>query len=197
MKIAISAIGNNLDCQVDSRFGRCAYFIVVETDDMSFEAFDNMSSAQSGGAGTQAAGFVASLGVRCVLTGNCGPKAAAVFSSAGIDVYTGQQGVVRDVVENFKKGQISVTASAGKSAKSSPRLASEIPAGAGASFGRGMGMGGGRRCKGGGRGMGFSGIRAVNPPRATKEENLEQLKQQARALKQELEVLQSRIKELE
>ncbi len=71
---------------------------------------------------------------------------------------------------------------AGKSAKSSPRLAAEIQAGAGASFGRGMD---------------FSGILSVNPARATKGENLEQLKQQARALKQELEVLESRIKELE
>ena len=62
MKVAVSSNGNNLDARLDQRFGRCAFFLVVNSDDMSFEAFNNESAAQKGGAGTQAAQFLASQG---------------------------------------------------------------------------------------------------------------------------------------
>ena len=41
MKICITSEGNNLDSQVDSRFGRCQYFIIVETDTLEFDAIQN------------------------------------------------------------------------------------------------------------------------------------------------------------
>ena len=41
MKIAVSSQGKNLESPLDPRFGRCAYFLIVETDDMSFEAVHN------------------------------------------------------------------------------------------------------------------------------------------------------------
>jgi len=53
MKVAVSSSGTNLDSQIDPRFGRCTYFIIVNTDDMSFEAFDNEGIALGGGAGIQ------------------------------------------------------------------------------------------------------------------------------------------------
>ena len=34
MKVAVTASGPSLDAQVDPRFGRCAYFVFVESDDM-------------------------------------------------------------------------------------------------------------------------------------------------------------------
>jgi len=37
MKIAISSHGNNLDAPIDPRFGRCANFVIVETEDMGHE----------------------------------------------------------------------------------------------------------------------------------------------------------------
>jgi predicted Fe-Mo cluster-binding NifX family protein len=41
MKIAITSAGPTLDDPVDPRFGRCAYFVIVQTNDMSFETFYN------------------------------------------------------------------------------------------------------------------------------------------------------------
>ena len=70
MKIAITSAGPTLDDPVDPRFGRCAYFVIVNTIDMSFEAFDNESIALGGGAGIQSAQFVASKEVDAVITGN-------------------------------------------------------------------------------------------------------------------------------
>ncbi|MCJ7594880.1 MAG: dinitrogenase iron-molybdenum cofactor biosynthesis protein, partial [Desulfobacterales bacterium] len=43
MKIAVSSTGNHLDSPIDPRFGRCAYFVIIETDDMGFEAFENQN----------------------------------------------------------------------------------------------------------------------------------------------------------
>lgn len=159
MKVAVSATGNDLDALVDPRFGRCANFIVVDTDDMNFKAFDNNNAALSGSAGIQSASFVATQGVGCVLTGNCGPKAADVFSSAGIEVYTGQHGTVRDVIDRFKNGQIDNATGTNVPEKYGAAASTTKSTGDSASFGRGMGgggrcMGGGRRCLGGGRGRG-------------------------------------------
>ena len=107
MKIAVSSTGPTLDDSVDPRFGRCAYFLVIDTDTLEFEAFPNSNVAAGGGAGIQSAQFIASKGVSVVLTGNCGPNAFQVFSTAGIQVKTGISGQVRDAVNEFKSGKLS------------------------------------------------------------------------------------------
>lgn len=55
MKLAFSATGTDLDAEIDPRFGRCAYFIVVNPDDMSFEAFENESMSLGGEQGSSQA----------------------------------------------------------------------------------------------------------------------------------------------
>ena len=102
MKIAVSAYGKDLDSQLDSRFGRCSYFLIVNPDEMNFEAFKNESAVLGGGAGIQSAQFIASKGVDAVITGNCGPNALQTLSAAGIDLFVGQKGTVKEVVERFK-----------------------------------------------------------------------------------------------
>ncbi len=139
MKIAVSSTGNTLDSQVDQRFGRCAYFIIVDTDDMSFEAFDNASLALGGGAGIQAAQFVASKGAEAVITGNCGPNAVRTLNASNVKVFTGQSGTVRDVIEKYKRGEMKPS--------DAPNVADHY--GMGGRMGRGMGMGQGKG--GGGR----------------------------------------------
>jgi len=106
MKIAISATGADLDAGVDPRFWRCQYFVIVDPDTMQFEGVDNSSAAGSGGAGIAAAQTVAGKGVEAVLTGNCGPNAYQVLSSAGIKVITGVSGNVRDAVQSYKSGNL-------------------------------------------------------------------------------------------
>ena len=109
MKIAITARGNDLDSQVDPRFGRCAAFLVVDTDSMEFEALENASAGAAGGAGIQAAQLVADRDVKAVLTGNCGPNAFRTLQAAGIEVITGVSGTVRDAAERYKAGALTST----------------------------------------------------------------------------------------
>ncbi|MFP4170839.1 MAG: NifB/NifX family molybdenum-iron cluster-binding protein [Methanomassiliicoccales archaeon] len=106
MKICVTATGDDMSSEVDPRFGRCAYFIVVDTESMEFEAVSNESAVAAGGAGIQAAQTVADLGVQAVLTGNVGPNAFSTLDAAGVTVYTGLSGTVKEAVERFKSGEI-------------------------------------------------------------------------------------------
>ncbi len=106
MKLAISSTGKDLDAELDPRFGRCAYFLIVDPDTMKYEALNNDSAAASGGAGIAAAQQVAGKGVEAVLTGSCGPNAWGVLSASGIKVFTNLRGKVREVVEQFKRGEL-------------------------------------------------------------------------------------------
>jgi predicted Fe-Mo cluster-binding NifX family protein len=109
LKICVSAVANNLEAKLDPRFGRCLYFIIVDSETMLFEVIPNMASGATGGAGIQAAQTIAERGVKVVITGNVGPNAFGALSAAGIEIVTGASGIVREVVEKFKKGELQRT----------------------------------------------------------------------------------------
>ncbi len=104
MKIAISSSGPSLNAILDPRFGRCAYFLFVETDDMSFEAVDNRNSMTGSGAGIQSSQLVASKGAKVVLTGSCGPNAHQTLTAANIDVISDCAGTVAEVIASWRSG---------------------------------------------------------------------------------------------
>ena len=184
MNIAITATEPSLDARVDPRFGRCPYFLIVETDDLSFQAVENSNVSLGGGAGIQSAQMMAEKGVQFVLTGNCGPNAYQTLSAAGIGVIIGCSGTIADVVEQFKAGQLNTAGEpnvAGKfgvadmpgSVPGQPVAPAQpgmtggamdmgggMGQGGGGGMGRGMGMGqggGGGMGRGGGGGMGRGG----------------------------------------
>ena len=109
MKICITATANSLDAQIDPRFGRCSYLIIVDSETMQFEAISNMAAGATGGAGIQAAQTIANKGVKLLITGNVGPNAFGALSAAGIEIVTGASGTVREVVEKFKRGEFKKT----------------------------------------------------------------------------------------
>ena len=139
MKIAISATGSDLAAQVDSRFGRCQHFIIIDLDTMQFECVENAGASSSGGAGISAAQMIAGTGVEAVLTGNCGPKAYQVLSAASVDVVTGVAGEVRNAILAYKSGSLQPS--------SQPSVPDHFGmggvGGTGQGMGRGRGMGSG------------------------------------------------------
>jgi len=165
MLVAITAQNDSLDSPVDPRFGRCAWFIFYDTDkDEVVESVRNEAAVAAGGAGIQAAQFVVNKGAKAVITGNVGPNASAVLDGAGIEVYVGASGTVKEALEAFKKGQLAkasgptVAVGAGMGQGAPQQGASQTPPPQmpfyGGGFGRGMGWGRGRGM-GGGRGMGW------------------------------------------
>jgi predicted Fe-Mo cluster-binding NifX family protein len=106
MKICITARDDNLDSEVDPRFGRCRYFIVVDTDSLEFEAVENPNAGMAGGAGIQSGQLVSDKQVEAVLTGNVGPNAFQTLNRANIAVITGVSGSVRDALQSFNEGEL-------------------------------------------------------------------------------------------
>jgi len=106
MKIAITATSPKLEAEVDPRFGRCQYFIVVDTDTMQLETIENAGPSAGSGAGVSTAQMIIGKGAEAVLTGNCGPNAYQALTAAGIKVITGVSGKITDVIEDYKSGKL-------------------------------------------------------------------------------------------
>lgn len=172
MLVAISATGPSVRDEVDSHFGRCPYFIIVDFDTMKVESLPNPNAKASGGAGISTAQMIANKGVQTILTGNCGPKAFEVLEAADVKVVTGVRGKIRDIIRGYKPGHFQPDYQ--------PSVESH--------FGMGRGMG---------RGMGAGAVppSAPAPQPATPKQELEELKAQSQKLAQQLAEIQRRIEE--
>ncbi|MHC1585056.1 MAG: NifB/NifX family molybdenum-iron cluster-binding protein, partial [Candidatus Syntropharchaeia archaeon] len=168
--ICVTAVSGNLDAQVDPRFGRCQYFVIVDPDTMEFEAIPNEGVGAASGAGIQAAQTIVDKGVNVLISGNIGPNAFQTLSAAGVKVVTGASGTVRDAIEMYRSGRLRETGSA------------TVPAHAG--MGGNFGMG---------RGRGFQAVLPYTPKR---EENVEGLMDRLNKLEEELKEAKKLIEEL-
>jgi len=106
MKLAISAMGRDLDVQVDPNFGRCQCFIIVDSDTLEFEAIENPNMGLMSRAGIQSGQMMADRSVRVILTGNIGPNAFQTLSAAGVQVMAGIKGTVREAIRKLNSDQL-------------------------------------------------------------------------------------------
>ena len=107
MKIVITAQGKELSSEIDLRFGRAKWLIVVDTETGDFQAHDNtvnLNAAQ--GAGIQTGQNIASLGVEAAITGNVGPNAFKTLNAAGIKIFLTEKQTVAEAIELFKSGKL-------------------------------------------------------------------------------------------
>ncbi|PID77578.1 MAG: dinitrogenase iron-molybdenum cofactor biosynthesis protein [Deltaproteobacteria bacterium] len=113
MKIAVTAKEPNLDAEVDPRFGRAAYILIVDSETLDFEAVDNSENADAfQGAGIQAATMVCDQGAEVLLTGYCGPKAFKVIEAGGVKVANDVTGTVKEAVALLNEGKLQYSDSA-------------------------------------------------------------------------------------
>ncbi|RLC27862.1 MAG: dinitrogenase iron-molybdenum cofactor biosynthesis protein [Deltaproteobacteria bacterium] len=107
MKIAVTSTGTDLDSEVDPRFGRAPYFLLVDSETLDFEVLDNKENVNAlKGAGIQAAGMVSEKGADVLLTGYCGPNAFKALKAARIGVANNAAGTVRDAVRAYVEGRL-------------------------------------------------------------------------------------------
>jgi predicted Fe-Mo cluster-binding NifX family protein len=107
MKIAVTSKGTDLDSEVDPRFGRAAYILVVDSETLDFETLDNKSNVNAlKGAGIQTASMVSDKGAEVLLTGFCGPNAFKTLKAANIGVANDASGSVRQAVQDFLDGKL-------------------------------------------------------------------------------------------
>lgn len=107
MKIAVTSQGKSLDSQVDTRFGRAAYILIVDSETFSFEVLDNQENVNSlKGAGIQAAADIHNKDAEVLLTGFCGPNAFKALNAAGVKVANDASGTVGEAVQSFLEGKM-------------------------------------------------------------------------------------------
>jgi len=209
MKIAVSAVEPNLESEVYPRFGRSRYFVIVDPETMHFEGLTNPNVDASGGAGISTAQLVFKKGASVIITGTIGPKAHQVLATAGVRVFTGVSGTIREAIASFKAGKLLEKANA----KADAGIEGGTGMGRGMGGGGGRGMGRGRRC-GGGKNMGMGAGRGGGVGRfaprgwdtepwspemnqANDPDELASLKQEASKLADELTRIIQRIEQIE
>lgn len=107
MKLIVTATAPELEAPVDPRFGRGVYFVVVDTDTLKWQAHENQGVNAAGGAGSQAAQFVAQQGADAVISGDFGPNAYIALAAADIKMYLlGTSKTVWEAVANFTAGTL-------------------------------------------------------------------------------------------
>jgi predicted Fe-Mo cluster-binding NifX family protein len=113
MKIAVTSTGTDIDSEVDPRFGRAAYIIIVDSETFEFEVVDNKDNVNAmKGAGIQAARMVSDKGADVLLTGFCGPNAFKAMNAARIKVANDAKGTVREAVQAYLDGKLPLADSA-------------------------------------------------------------------------------------
>lgn len=106
MKIGVPSTGRDIDSAVDQRLGRCPYFLIVDAESMNYEVILNESATAVGGTGVHTAQMLARAGVDVVISSNAGPNAFQILKAAGIKVFTGASGTVREAIEMYKNGKL-------------------------------------------------------------------------------------------
>lgn len=111
MKIAIPSKSIKVEDEMDERFGRAEYFIIVTINEDFFSTMDgieNPAKDDSTGAGTKCVKNLADMGVDTVIVkGEIGPKAWAVIKEFGIKAFDGSKArTPAEAYNEFAKGNL-------------------------------------------------------------------------------------------
>ena len=107
MKICVCATGPNLDSQVSPVFGRCPYFLIIDSKTEEFKVIPNPAAAAGRGAGVGAAQLAVSERATAVICGNFGPNAFSVLQMSGIKIYPGVFGLtIKQAIDKYNKGEL-------------------------------------------------------------------------------------------
>jgi len=150
MKIAVSSKGQSAQDPLDPSFGRCAGFVVYDSDSGSYSFLDNSRQKNlTQGAGIQTAQMLSQTGIGVLISGQLGPKAMEALSNTRIQIFSSSAPTVQEAIDAWQRNALEPIAA---------------PAGQ-PGAGQGQGGGGGKRGRGpdqGGRGMG-GGARGRGP----------------------------------
>jgi len=103
MKLAVPTTHNN---QVDAHFGHCEFYTVFTIEEREIKESQILESPQGCGCKSNIASVLHDMGVEIMLAGNMGGGAVNVLNSNGISVYRGCEGDVKNLVEDFIKGEL-------------------------------------------------------------------------------------------
>jgi len=101
MKIAITSAGNSIDSKIDQRFGRCAYFVIFNSETKTLDFIPNPGKDSEEGAGPAAVQLIAAQQVQKIVSGEFGIKIKPLLDSMKIQmiVLNDEGKTVKDVLE--------------------------------------------------------------------------------------------------
>ncbi|MEA3514975.1 MAG: NifB/NifX family molybdenum-iron cluster-binding protein [Nanoarchaeota archaeon] len=108
MRIVISSDGDTIESNVDMRFGRCRYFLIVDIEEgeiIDVKSVENEGAAMGHGAGIRAAQQAGNLKPDKIIAGNLGPNAFNVLTQLNIAAYMGR-GTVKDSIQKMFEGKL-------------------------------------------------------------------------------------------
>ncbi|MFO7937537.1 MAG: NifB/NifX family molybdenum-iron cluster-binding protein [Kiritimatiellia bacterium] len=107
MKIAFTTSGDDLNGEIDPRFGRAPKFLIFDTESRSFDVADNTQNLNAPqGAGIQSAETVVRLGAQAIVTGHCGPKAFRALSAAGVKIYNTEIKNIEKAIQALENNEL-------------------------------------------------------------------------------------------
>ena len=106
MKIAISSHNGKFDSPFSARFGRCEYFIFIDTDTNDWTSIENPAASASSGAGSHVVQFLISNGIEATITGRYGPTAFTALDVAGIQAFEAEEGTPEELLKRFLAGDL-------------------------------------------------------------------------------------------
>ncbi len=105
MKIAIPSTAPDLQGTVERTLGTAAYLLIVETDDMSFEAVPIPLQRSGHGAGIATVTLAVNMGARVLLVDHVAPHIAGVLENHSIEMVTGVSTTADKAVADYLKGR--------------------------------------------------------------------------------------------
>ena len=105
MKTAITSSGDSLQSEFDMRFGRAAWFCLLNEETGRHEFIENESVNATGGAGIKAAEKMIELGVAKIISGDFGPKAKDLLEKFNIQmvILGNTHTSIKDIIIKLKK----------------------------------------------------------------------------------------------
>ncbi len=107
MLVVVASSGESLSDLVDSRFGRCPFFIIAEVNDSIHfvKAVRNPGFSADRGAGLSAAQLIINLNADAVIAHSVGPRAKELLDKFNVTIFIGD-GIVRRVLERLRNNEL-------------------------------------------------------------------------------------------
>jgi len=108
MRIAFSCEDNRgLEAKMNAHFGHSSFFTLVDVDDGQVKNVEVLANpfAQGHQPG-QIPEFIHSQKAEIMITGGMGARAVQFFTQAGVEPVTGAQGMVKEALEQYLKGNL-------------------------------------------------------------------------------------------
>jgi predicted Fe-Mo cluster-binding NifX family protein len=107
MKVVVTTMGPDLDSEIEPRFWKAVYFLIVDTQTWQCEALLNPGAPSVHAAGTRGALLVEQHKIDASISGDYGPNCYVVLDAAGIRMYLqGSCRTAREAVQALLDGKL-------------------------------------------------------------------------------------------